>query len=101
MQKNVSSQTSTTHKSESKIKLEVREILERIGWILFDLIVSNKSGFPDTVANGPDARTVYIETKTKNGVVRKLQAFRHAQLRHKGFEVIVARDKADVLHLTR
>lgn len=96
----MSTQTSTTHKKrESQIKKECRDILEASGWITFDVIISNKSGFPDMVANGKNTRIVYVETKTYNGIVRKLQEFRHAQLRHKGFEVIVARDKADVMHL--
>lgn len=100
MKKNSNSPTSSTRNiPESEIKKEIREMLERAGWLVYYLVLSNKAGIPDMVANGVNGRAVYIETKTYKGIVRKLQQFRIRQLRRKGFEVIVAREPSAAAHL--
>lgn len=91
--------TITRKPQESEIKKKIREELEKAGWIVIMLIVSNKDGEPDVIALQNNGRCVFIETKIPGKSPRPLQAFRHAQLRKKGFEVIVATSVDDVKHL--
>jgi NADPH:quinone reductase-like Zn-dependent oxidoreductase len=91
--------TITKKPLESDIKKKIKDLLEKNGWIVIMLIVSNKDGEPDVLALQNGARCVFIETKVPGKNPTPLQLFRHQQLRAKGFEVIVARDVEDVQHL--
>lgn len=84
---------------EKDIKTDIKNELEPLGWIVIFLIVSNKDGYPDVIANFYGKRVVYIETKVPGKHPTPLQKFRHDQLRERGFEVIVANSVNDVLHL--
>lgn len=86
----MNTQTSYTHrtKSESEIKKQIRDHLEDLNWNVVFLVISNKDGYPDVIAAGPNKRTLWIEVKRPGKTPEKLQLFRHAQLRNKGHEVI-------------
>lgn len=86
----MSIQTSyTPRKSEAQIKKEIKDHLEALNWLVVFLVISNKDGFHDIIAAGPNARTIWMEVKRPGKSRSKLQDFRHAQLRNKGHESIV------------
>ena len=94
----MNTQTSYTQKSksESEIKKDIRDHLEDLNWNVVFLVISNKDGYPDVIAAGPNKRVLWIEVKRPGKVSDKLQVFRHAQLRNKGHEVIVAHSVDEV-----
>lgn len=109
--KKVNIQTTTTKapqqqykvrsKDESDIKTKIREFLEPHGAIVIFLIVSNLDGEPDVIALFEHPRMYFIETKAKNKKPSQKQLFRHAQLRHKGYTVVIAESVDDVRHLVQ
>lgn len=84
-------------KAESDIKKKIREHLEDNGWLVTFLIVSNKDGWPDVIACHDNARTLWVETKVKGNDLSDIQKVRHAQLKHKKHEVIVARSLQNLI----
>ena len=73
---------------ESKIQSNIINFLNKNGWIPVKNIQTNLNGFPDLTClkNGI---SVFIECKSKNGVLSELQKYRHKQLTEQGFKVFV------------
>jgi hypothetical protein len=85
-------------KRESKIQTDIRLSLVKSGWIVNKIITCSMKGWPDLFI-ARNGRVVLIEAKQPGEKPRPLQAYRHAQLRKEGIEVIVAESRADVAHL--
>jgi hypothetical protein len=76
---------------ESIIQTKVRQYFERDGWLVVKIIQASKNGWPDLQCH-KNGKTVFIETKTENGIVSPLQFYRHEQLMKQGFEVYIIRN---------
>ena len=61
---------------------------EAEGWTVIKLVQVNKAGYPDLLLLRPsDVR--FVEVKRKGGRLSKVQEYRIAELRSKGFAVTV------------
>lgn len=71
---------------ESVIQKRIVRRLERDGWFVIKLILTNCPGIPDLIAlkNGS---VKFIEVKRPGQKPRPLQLYRHQQLRELGFDV--------------
>jgi Holliday junction resolvase-like predicted endonuclease len=72
---------------ESKIQNKKIKELEKQGYYVIKLIVTNRPGIPDLIAIPPNSDVLFIEVKGPNGKVSKLQEFRHQELADKGIKV--------------
>lgn len=73
---------------ESKIQRRIIKKLESDGWLVVKLSLTNKNGIPDLLCL-KSSRYIWIEVKAPGEKPRKLQEFRHQQLRDHGAEVHV------------
>ena len=76
---------------ESLIQSRVIKRLEKEGWLVVKLSLTNLSGLPDLMAL-KDGITKFIEVKRPGEKPRPLQEYRHSQLRALGFEVEILTD---------
>lgn len=76
--------------TEQKIQAKRIKQLEREGWYVIKLTVTNKTGIPDLIAVKHND-VLFIECKRPNGVVSKIQEYRHNELRKKGIKVEIFR----------
>jgi Holliday junction resolvase len=65
--------------------------LEAEGYYVIKLIVTNKTGIPDLIAIPKDSDIKFIEVKTKQGKVSKLQEYRIKELESYGIKVEIYR----------
>ena len=72
---------------ESKIQNKKIKELEKQGYYVIKLIVTNRPGIPDLIAIPPNSDVLFVEVKTSTGKVSKLQEFRHQELADKGIKV--------------
>jgi len=72
----------------SKKQTELINRYESQGYIVVNLISTNKNGIPDLMAL-KDGRCIFIESKEKNDTVKMLQLYRMKELSNAGFEVYV------------
>ena len=63
------------------------EVISRGG--LCEKWVSGTAGWPDRIVIFPDGKIGFVEVKAPDEVPRKLQLYRHEQLRQLGFPVYV------------
>lgn len=70
---------------EQKIQSKIIKDLEEQGFYVIKLIKTNKNGIPDLVAI-KENRCVFIEVKSKKGVLSTLQKFRIEELKSKNIE---------------
>ena len=87
-----------TYMLESAIKKRCSRQLEEWGWEVIHLIQTSKNGIPDILALRA-AKAVFIEFKQPGKRPEPLQKYRHRKLREQGFEVIVAKQLSDIVHL--
>lgn len=73
---------------ESQIQSKIMDRLQKNGWYVVKLMLTNKSGIPDLMAlkNG---KAVFIEVKRPGQKPRPLQLVRHEELAMQGFETYV------------
>ena len=64
-----------------------REVISRGG--LCEKWNSGTAGWPDRIVMFPNRKMAFVEVKAPNEVPRKLQLYRHEQLRQLGFPVYV------------
>ena len=72
---------------ESKIQNKKIKELEKQGYYVIKLIVTNRPGIPDLIAIPPNSDVLFVEVKRPDGKVSKLQEFRHKELQEKGIKV--------------
>lgn len=73
---------------ESLIQSRIIKRLEKDGWMVIKLGLTNMPGIPDLLAL-KDGRARFIEVKRPGEKPRPLQEYRHRQLRENGFDVEV------------
>ena len=73
---------------ESEIQRKTIKHLEDDGWYVIKIIQCNKNGFTDLIAL-KKGRAVFIEVKQPGKNPSPLQAYRHQELRQKGFVVLI------------
>lgn len=61
---------------------------EAQGWTVIKLVQANRAGYPDLLLLRPDAAQ-FVEVKGPKGRLSKVQEYRIAELRAKGFTVTV------------
>lgn len=61
---------------------------ESQGWTVLKLIQLNKAGYPDLLCLRPEA-VKFVEVKGPKGRLSKVQEYRIAELKSKGFDVSV------------
>jgi len=76
---------------ESKIQNKKIKELEKQGYYVIKLIVTNRPGIPDLIAIPPNSDVLFVEVKGPTGKVSKLQEFRHKELEDKGIKVEIFR----------
>ena len=76
---------------ESKIQNKKIKELEKQGYYVIKLIVTNRPGIPDLIAIPPNSDVLFVEVKRPDGKVSKLQEFRHKELEEKGIKVEIFR----------
>jgi Holliday junction resolvase len=58
--------------------------LEEQGYYVIKLVRTNKNGIPDIIAIPPKTEVLFVEVKTPNGKVSKLQEYRIKELEKHG-----------------
>lgn len=72
---------------ESKIQSKKIKELEKQGYYVIKLVVTNRPGIPDLIAIPPNSDALFIEVKRPDGKPTKLQEYRHKELTDKGIKV--------------
>jgi Holliday junction resolvase len=80
---------------EALIQRQIKEYLEKEGWMVIKLIQTSVNGIPDLLAL-KDGRAVFIEVKQTGKKPNELQQYRIEKLREKGFEAFTATSVKDV-----
>ena len=62
------------------------------GYYVIKLIKTNVNGIPDLLCLKNGEAPLFIEVKTKKGVISKLQEFRIKELKDRGFTAFVDRE---------
>ena len=75
--------------SESKIQSKKIKELEKEGYYVIKLILTNRPGIPDLLAIPKDSDVLFVEVKAENGKVSKLQEFRMKELNSHGIKTEV------------
>jgi hypothetical protein len=76
---------------ESKIQSKKIKELEKEGYFVIKLIVTNKPGIPDLLAIPRDSNVLFCEVKRPDGKLSKLQEFRIKELNEHGIRTEVFR----------
>ena len=77
--------------TEQKIQAKRIKQLEAEGYFVLKLVKTNKNGIPDLLALHPDKPILFVEVKTKNGKISKLQEYRIKELNEHGFTAEIYR----------
>ena len=72
---------------EQQIQAKKIKELEAKGYYVIKLINTNKNGIPDLIAIPPNSDVFFIEVKTANGKLSKLQEYRAKELKEHGIIV--------------
>ena len=67
---------------------KIRKRWEAKGWIVVNLIKTNKNGIPDYMML-KDGRTIFVESKESWDRLSKIQEYRIEELKSAGFKVFV------------
>ena len=80
--------------SESKYQAKIIKQMEKDGWYVIKLIVTNKNGIPDLVCfrNKDKLEVIFIEVKGEKTKVSKLQEYRIKELKQHGFSAEIWRE---------
>lgn len=70
---------------ESVLQSKIIKLLGGSGWFVVKIIQSNKNGIADLYCY-KNGRTVWIETKQKNKLLRPLQRYRQKEVINYGME---------------
>lgn len=76
---------------ESKIQNKRIKELEKKGYFVIKLIVTNKPGIPDLIAIPKDSDVLFCEVKTPTGRLSTLQEYRIKELNEYGIRTEVYR----------
>ena len=74
--------------TEAAYQAKLIKRYEAEGWTVIKIIRANKAGIPDLLCLRPDA-AMFVEVKGPKGRLSKVQEYRIAELRAKGFDVHV------------
>ena len=74
--------------TEANYQAKLIKQYEAQGWTVLKLIQLNKAGYPDLLCLKPD-KVLFIEVKGPKGRLSKVQEYRIAELKAKGFDVQV------------
>ena len=72
---------------EQQIQAKKIKQLEADGYYVIKLINTNKNGIPDLIAIPKDSDVLFVEVKTPNGKMSKLQEYRAKELKAHGVKV--------------
>lgn len=72
---------------EQQIQAKKIKQLEADGYYVIKLINTNKNGIPDLIAIPKDSDVLFVEVKTPNGKMSKLQEYRAKELKQHGVTV--------------
>jgi hypothetical protein len=72
---------------ESKIQAKKIKELEKEGYYVIKLSLTNKPGIPDLIAIPPNCDVLFVEVKKPDGKLSKLQEFRLKELEKHGIKV--------------
>lgn len=72
---------------EQQIQAKKIKELEAQGYYVIKLITTNKNGIPDLIAIPPNSDVLFVEVKTPDGRMSKLQEFRKKELEKHGLKV--------------
>jgi Holliday junction resolvase len=70
--------------TEQQIQSKRIKELEEQGYYVIKLVRTNKNGIPDIIAIPPKTEVLFVEVKTPNGKVSKLQEYRIKELEKHG-----------------
>ena len=70
--------------TEQQIQSKRIKELEEQGYYVIKLVRTNKNGIPDIIAIPPNTEVLFVEVKTPNGKVSKLQEYRIKELEKHG-----------------
>jgi Holliday junction resolvase len=76
--------------SEAKFQAKLIKQLEVFGWYVIKLITTNKNGIPDLLCL-KEGKCMFIEVKTDEGVLSKLQEFRINEIKKIGVDCQVVK----------
>jgi hypothetical protein len=74
---------------ESKIQTKKIKELEKKGYYVIKLVMTNKPGIPDLIAIPKDCDVLFVEVKKPDGKLSKLQEYRLKELEAHGIKVEV------------
>jgi Holliday junction resolvase-like predicted endonuclease len=72
---------------EQQIQTKKIKELEAQGYYVIKLTTTNKNGIPDLIAIPPNSDVLFVEVKTPDGRMSKLQEFRKRELEQHGVRV--------------
>jgi Holliday junction resolvase len=75
--------------AEQKVQTKLIHQLEKAGYYVIKLSVTNKTGIPDIIAIPPGSDVEFIEVKAPGKKPAPLQEYRHKELRSYGLKVSV------------
>ena len=81
----------------SKFQTKTIKKYEREGYIVVNLIKTNKNGITDLMCL-KDGITIFIECKELNDTLKPLQRYRIDQLIKQGFEAFCLQDKKGIIY---
>ena len=81
----------------SKFQTKIIKEYEKMGYMVINLIRTNKGGIPDLLCL-KDGKAVFIECKEGNDTVKLLQKHRIKELRNQGFEAFAIHDKDGIIY---
>jgi Holliday junction resolvase len=70
--------------TEQQIQSKRIKELKEQGYYVIKLVRTNKNGIPDIIAIPPNTEVLFVEVKTPNGKVSKLQEYRIKELEKHG-----------------
>lgn len=77
--------------TEQQFQTKIIKAYELNGWYVIRLIKTNKNGIPDLLCLKSGEKPLFIEVKSKKGVLSALQTFRLNELIELGFDAIECR----------
>tara|TARA_R110001632_G_scaffold24300_4_gene68002 strand:+ start:937 stop:1182 length:246 start_codon:yes stop_codon:yes gene_type:complete len=77
----------------SNYQTKIIKEYENNGWMVINLIRTNKNGIPDLLCIKEGERPIFIECKEWNDTLKPLQKFRIKELLNYGVDAICMKDK--------
>ena len=77
----------------SKYQTKIIKEYESKGWMVINLIKTNKNGIPDLLCIKEGEKPIFIECKEWNDTLKPLQKFRIKELLNYGVDAICMKDK--------